>query len=219
MDKEFWLDKWARDEIGFHEPAGNRLLQRWWPDLAVPPGTQVLVPLCGKSVDLRWLQQQGYRVLGIELSEKAVQAFFDEQGLPAQVEPAGAFQRWSADGIEILQGDVFSLTAELLAEVGALYDRAALIALPAELRSKYAELLRRLLSPKVRGLLVTLEYLPDEETGPPYSVSEQEMHRLFDVSFALSVLVREDVLAENPKFLERGRQELYEVAYALLPAA
>lgn len=219
MDKDFWLDKWARDEIGFHEPAGNRLLQRWWPDLAVPPETQVLVPLCGKSVDLRWLQQQGYRVLGIELSEKAVQAFFDEQGLQAQVEPAGAFQRWSADGIEILQGDVFSLTAELLAEVGALYDRAALIALPAELRSKYVELLRRLLSPKVRGLLVTLEYLPDEEAGPPYSVSEQEMHRLFDVSFALSVLVREDVLAENPKFLERGRQELYEVAYALLPAA
>lgn len=219
MDKDFWLEKWARNEIGFHEPEGNRLLQRWWPELAVPQGAQVLVPLCGKSIDMRWLQQQGYRVLGVELSEQAVQAFFAEQGLRAEVVPAGSFQRWSAEGIEILQGDIFDLGPEQLSGVAALYDRAALIALPAPVRSRYADLLRSYLSPKARGLIVTLEYQPDDEAGPPYSVSEQEVRRLFDVSFSLSVLVREDVLADNPKFRERGRSELFETAYALLPPA
>lgn len=219
MDKGFWLEKWSRNEIGFHEPEGNRLLQRWWPELAVPKGAQVLVPLCGKSVDMRWLQQQGYRVLGVELSEQAVRDFFTEQGLQAQVEADGSFQRWSAAGIEILQGDVFDLGVEQLADVAAVYDRAALIALPAAIRPRYADLLRRYLSPRVRGLIVTLEYQPDTEAGPPYSVSELEVQRLFGVSFSLSVLVREDVLADNPKFLERGRRELYETAYALLPAA
>jgi thiopurine S-methyltransferase len=93
MDKNFWLEKWARSEIGFHEPGGNRFLQRWWPELAVPVGTTVLVPLCGKSTDMWWLRQRGYRVLGVELSEQAVQAFFEEHGLAPRTEQEGRFTR------------------------------------------------------------------------------------------------------------------------------
>jgi len=217
MDKNFWLEKWARNEIGFHEPNGNRLLQRWWPELAVPTGAVVLVPLCGKSPDMWWLRQRGYRVLGIELSEQAVQAFFQEYGLEPQTEQMDGFVRWSAEGIDILQGDLFELAAADRPIADALYDRAALIALPARDRPRYANVLRRCLSPKARGLLITLDYQPADEVGPPYSVAEQEVRELFGVLFSVGLLSREDVLAENPKFRERGRQELHEAAFALLP--
>lgn len=217
MDKNFWLEKWARNEIGFHEPSGNRFLQRWWPELAVPADTTVLVPLCGKSADMWWLRQRDYRVLGVELSEQAVRAFFEEHGLEPRIEQEGCFTRWSADGVEILQGDLFGLTTVDLPTIGALYDRAALIALPARDRPRYVDLLRRCLSPKARGLLITLDYLPADELGPPYSVTEQEVRELFGVSFSVGLLTREDVLADNPKFRERGRRELHEAAFALLP--
>src|SRR5699024_2930193 len=105
MNQDFWLQKWERNEIGFHEAEGNRLLPRGWPAAEVPAGAGVLVPLCGKSVDMLWLASRGYRVVGVELSEQAVRAFFAEHGLQPQVAPAGPFQRWRADGIEILQGD------------------------------------------------------------------------------------------------------------------
>ncbi len=217
MDNRFWLDKWERNEIGFHEPQGNRLLQSWWPLLALPAEARVLVPLCGKSVDLRWLRRRGHRVLGIELSERAVQAFFAEQGLRPEVRRQGGFKRWSADGIEILQGDIFDLEPEHLGEIDALYDRAALIALTAPQRQRYVELLQRCLGPGARGTLITLEYQPAESAGPPFSVSEGEVRLLFGRSFSPRTLVREDVLAENPKFRQRGHRSLHEVAYALLP--
>jgi len=107
MQPEFWHKKWESNQIGFHQPEVNPYLQRHWPDLAIPAQARVLVPLCGKSLDLLWLAGRGHRVLGVELSEKAVEDFFREQQLQPQVSEQGDFKVYRADAIELWCGDFF----------------------------------------------------------------------------------------------------------------
>mgnify|MGYP006186955445 CR=1 FL=1 len=141
MHEDFWQERWARNEIGFHLREVNPYLQRHWPDLGLAAGAQVLVPLCGKSLDMAWLAGQGYRVLGVELAESAVIAFFAEQELTPEVDQYGAFRRYRAGAVELLCGDFFALQAADVAACAGLYDRAALIALPQEMRSSYLSVL------------------------------------------------------------------------------
>jgi thiopurine S-methyltransferase len=212
MNSEFWLDKWRKGEIGFHEGRPNASLQRHWSGLGLPAGGRVLVPLCGKSADLAWLAAQGHEVLGVELSEQAVEAFFAESGLKPAIDRLGAFRRYRAAGIEILCGDVFELDEAQVRGVAGFYDRAALIALPAPQRERYVELLARRLPEHVAGLLVTLEHDLDGY-GPPFSVDGEEVRRLYSG-------FRVDCLGEQPgefgKGLQhRGATRLIERAYRL----
>jgi thiopurine S-methyltransferase len=216
MDQDFWQQRWARNEIGFHLSEVNPYLQQFWSVLNVPAGAQVLVPLCGKSLDMLWLAEQGYRVLGVELAEAAVQAFFSEQGLVAEINQVGEFRRYRSGAIEVLCGDFFSLTAADLLECRALYDRAALIALPAPLRERYAAHLAAILPPGCAGLLVVLDYPQEQMPGPPFAVGEAEVQRLLAApQWALQVLEARDVLGENWRFLQRGLSQLSERVYRL----
>lgn len=216
MEAEFWRQKWQRNEIGFHEPAPNRLLTAFWERLGLPPGATVLVPLCGKSLDLLWLHANGWRVIGIELSEQAVEAFFAEHSLSFRRERNDAFCRYRAAGLEILCGDFFQVEPEDVGAVAAFYDRAALIALPSPMRRRYVEHLARL-APAAPGLLVTLDYEPAEETLPPFSVDPRAVQELHAGRFVIEPLAREDVLADNPRLLARGLRSLHEAAYLLRP--
>jgi thiopurine S-methyltransferase len=216
MHEDFWQQRWARNEIGFHLGEVNPYLQRYWPALEVPAEAQVLVPLCGKSLDMLWRAEQGYRVLGVELAEAAVQAFFSEQGLVAEINQVGEFRRYRSGAIEVLCGDFFSLTAADLLECRALYDRAALIALPAPLRERYAAHLAAILPPGCAGLLVVLDYPQEQMPGPPFAVGEAEVQRLLAApQWALQVLEARDVLGENWRFLQRGLSQLSERVYRL----
>ena len=120
MTPEFWHQRWQRGEIGWHSDAVNRHLTEYWPRLGVPAGACVLVPLCGKSLDMLWLAGEGYVVVGVELSEQAVAAFFDENGLNAAVTDLAPhpFRRWSVDEITLLVGDFFDLSTETLRAAG-----------------------------------------------------------------------------------------------------
>lgn len=215
MQHEFWQSRWARNEIGFHQQSVNPGLQRNWPGLGLPEESQVLVPLCGKSLDMLWLAQWGYHVLGVELAERAAVDFFTELGVTPQVTEDGALRRYSFERLEILQGDFFDVTAEQVAGCSALYDRAALIALPPDLRADYAAHLQRILPPRSRGLLVTLEYPQAEMDGPPFTVLATEVHELFAEDWEVTEVERLDVLAESPKFLKRGVGHLDEVVFTL----
>lgn len=215
MESEFWLTKWRNNEIGFHEPMPHRLLITHWDGLGLVEGESVLVPLCGKSLDLMWLRERGLRVTGVELSALAVESFFEEQELAPTRDRWGPFQRYRVDGLEILQGDFFSLRPGMLPGFSACYDRAALIALPQAQRPGYAAHVAALLDARARTLLVTLEYEPPLERGPPFSVSAQEVRELFAEHFEIEALARVDVLAENPRLQARGLGALWECAYAL----
>jgi thiopurine S-methyltransferase len=217
MNPDFWHERWQRNEIGFHQQEINAHLQDFWGQLAVPAGGLVFVPLCGKSRDLLWLRARGYRVLGVELSPIAVRDFFAENALTPQVTRQGTFERYEADGLAILCGDFFGLTPELVQGVAGVYDRASLIALPPELRVRYAEHSASILPAGVCTLLVTMEYPQGEMSGPPFSVGEDEVRSLYAARYAVTHLHTQYILAENPRFRERGLSALQEKVYLLEP--
>jgi len=172
-----WAERWAEGRIGFHEGRPNGWLEQHVGRLG--SARRVLVPLCGKAEDMAFLAARGHQVIGVELVEDAVRAFFAEHGLTPKVEAAGPFQAWEANGVRILVGDFFATTRALLGSVDALYDRAAMIALPPELRARYVAHLRTLLPDGAPGLLVTLEYEQARRDGPPFAVLADEVRRAY----------------------------------------
>jgi len=215
MKKDFWLERWGRGEIGFHQDEVNPYLIQYWPHLHVDRDSMVFVPLCGKSRDMLWLLDQGHRVLGVELSAIAVQSFFKENGYSPQQDSKGKFDCCEANGIRILCGDFFDLGKDDLAEVGAVYDRASLIALPPEMREQYARHLASILPPATQILLVTVDYPQAEMQGPPFSVTSEEVTALYRDYAEVRLLAQLDVLARNPRFQERGLTRLQECIFLL----
>ncbi|MEX6503270.1 thiopurine S-methyltransferase [Pseudomonas zhanjiangensis] len=215
MHEEFWLERWARDQIGFHLGEVNPYLQRHWSALDLPQGGRVLVPLCGKSLDLVWLAAQGHRVLGVELAQKAIEDFLAEQGLQAEVIERGAFKVYRAGALELWCGDFFALTAADVADCVGLYDRAALIALPEAMRERYAAHLQAILPTGCTGLLITLDYQQSQMNGPPFSVGDAEVRERFGEGWQIEELERLDVLAGNWKFIKHELRALDEAVYRL----
>jgi thiopurine S-methyltransferase len=215
MDPDYWLARWNEGRTGFNQPGGNPLLQRHWPALGVPAGSRVFVPLAGKSPDLLWLAARGHRVLGVELSPLAIEQFFAENRIEPTVTRSRYGTHHRAGGIEMICGDVFDLDRDVLADCAAFYDRAALIALPAPIRQRYADTVYTALPPGCRGLLVSLEYPPTELDGPPFAVDEAQVRGLYRRGWTVEVLEREDVLASQPAFQAQGLTEMRNVAYAL----
>ncbi|HET7931709.1 MAG TPA: thiopurine S-methyltransferase [Rhodanobacteraceae bacterium] len=220
MDAEFWLQRWREGRTGWHRDAVMPLLERYWPASGVAPGARVLVPLCGKSLDMLWLSQQGHDVLGVELSPVAVEAFLRENQLTA-----GSAAR--ADGthfkvtnppggsIEIINGDLFDVAPETIASCHAFYDRAAMIALPAPVRARMASEVYARLPADSRGLLIVLDYPQHEMEGPPFSVDADEVQSLLAAQWQVTQLERRDIFGEDPSFAERGATAMHTSVYAL----
>lgn len=218
MEPSFWHERWAQQQIAFHLDRPNPFLIKHAGVLGAPG--RVLVPLCGKAHDLAWLAAQGHEVIGVELSELAVRAFFEEQKLVATESGLGPYKRFASGAVEILCGDFFALDGSHLSgdrrgPITAIYDRAALIALPAPMRARYAKLLTSLMPRETAMLLITLEHAGSAGSGPPFSVASAEVHALYDAELAVTELERTDVLENEPRFKSRGIAALYEVGYAL----
>jgi thiopurine S-methyltransferase len=215
MKKYFWLERWEREEIGFHQNEVNPYLCEYWQELHLAHDSVVFVPLCGKSRDMLWLREQGHQVLGVELSNIAVQAFFKENGYTPHHVTRGKFEHCEADGIRILCGDFFDFSKDDLAKVSAVYDRASLIALPPEMRERYVRHLASILPPATQILLITVDYPQSEMPGPPFSVSPGEVEALYREHAEVRLLAQMDVLAQNPRFQQRGLSRLQENIFLL----
>ncbi len=179
MREKFWLDLWQKNEIGFHQPAHNELLLQFWSELALPPGAEVFVPMCGKSLDMRWFEGQGYPVVGVELARLAVAGFFAEGNETPEVDAVERFERSTGRAATIYQGDFFDLTAPLLSNVQGLFDRGALVALPPDMRFRYVDHLLRIIPDGTRMLLIAFEYDQDLVSGPPHAVDPDEVESLY----------------------------------------
>lgn len=215
MKKEYWLNRWEREDIGFHQNEINPYLREYWQRLHLAPDSEVFVPLCGKSRDMLWLREQGHTVLGVELSSLAAQAFFTESSRTPHCITSDKFTHLEADEIRILCGDFFNLCKNDVAKVNAVYDRASLIALPPEMRKRYAHHLLNILPPATQTLLITLDYPHSEMSGPPFPVSMDEVAALYQPHAEIKLLVQYDVLAQNPRFQERGLSRLQENIFLL----
>lgn len=174
MDPQFWISRWQEGKIGFHEGRPNHFLETY---LDRVPGRRVLVPMCGKSVDLAFLTTRNREVLGIELAEDAVRAFFAEHELTPTITHRDGLAFYTAGLVTVIAGDLFAVTPAHVGAIDAFYDRAALIALPAEMRRRYVAHLRTLVPAATRGLLITLEYAQDQMDGPPFAVLEPEVRQ------------------------------------------
>ncbi|GAA5235455.1 thiopurine S-methyltransferase [Verticiella sediminum] len=215
MEPEFWLSRWREGRTHFHQNRITPPLQKFWPGLGLAPEARVLVPLAGKSLDMLWLAEQGHEVVGVELSELAVGQFFAENGLTPERRRSALGEHWRSGRIELIQGDIFALDADFLAGFDAVYDRAALIALPPDMRRHYVEHVYAGLRSGCRGLLVTLDYPQDEMDGPPFSVPDADVQALYAPHTEASLLDRRDSLAKEPKFLAAGASRLDTLTYRL----
>ena len=183
--------------------------------MAIEAGSRVLVPLCGKSRDLAWLAGQGLQVLGVELSQRAVEDFFSEQGIEAERLEHGAFVRYRAGDVELWCGDFFQLSADDVADCAGLYDRAALIALPPEMRERYVAHLSTILPRGCAGVLVTMDYDQSQLDGPPFAVLDEEVQQLFGPRWQVREEAAQDILGQSWKFLQAGVGRLLERVYTL----
>ncbi|SLN33557.1 Thiopurine S-methyltransferase [Roseovarius gaetbuli] len=192
MEADFWHERWENAQIGFHEGEVNRMLAAHLDALSVAPGSRVFLPLCGKTRDIAWLLAKGYRVVGAELSEIAVQQLFDELPLVPKVMQTGPLKRYAAEGIDILVGDIFDLTAEVLGPVDAAFDRAALVALPEEMRGRYTSHIATV-TQRAPQLLVTFEYDQSVMNGPPFSLSQSEVEDRYGAHYDITLLADAEV--------------------------
>lgn len=215
MEKTFWTERWKRRDIGFHQPHVHDQLKQFWPTLGLSVGSTVFVPLAGKSCDMVWLATQGHRVVGVELSDVAVKEFFKDGGQTPKITSDGPFDHFSAGPFNLYRGDFFEMSAEMVGDVVAVYDRAALIALPADLRERYAKKLASIIPTTAIIFLVALDYPEHELSGPPFSVTREEVQRLYGDAFDIQVLEARDGLEASGNLRHRGVTQLQETAYVL----
>jgi len=192
MKTDFWLQRWERGEISFHEGEVNHFLVEHFTKLSLAKGSRVFLPLCGKTRDCAWLLAHGYRIAGAELSEIAISELFEELGLQPQIAKAGELVHYSADDIDILVGDIFNVSAAYLGPVSAIYDRAALVALPASMRAQYASHLMNI-TDSAPQLLITYEYNQLMMDGPPFSVGKEEVRQHYGANYQLQCLASRNI--------------------------
>lgn len=226
MDLSFWNDRWEKDETGFHQAALNPYLAHFYgekgPAIENRSALKIFVPLCGKSMDMQWLAENGYAVLGVECSPVAVKEFVKNHGVSIEESENGRHIKYTinsevadSSSIDLIQGDFFGMNSEDTNDITDVFDRASLIALPEAMRKNYAEKMVELLNPGVRMLLITMTYPQHEMDGPPFSVSEEEVHDLYDNNFNIDKLLMKNILSDEKRFQERGLTSLIETAYKL----
>ena len=214
MNKEYWHRKWQDKDIGFNQLQPNKLMQRYFSSLKLTPGCRVFVPLCGQSIDMLWLAGHGYQVVGVELSQVACSAFFKENRISVKITETNDFILYSGDEITIFSGDFFKLNRAVLDKIDAVYDRAALVALPADTRKSYSKHLIELMDPATAMFLITTTYNQNEMQGPPFSVDENVVAALYSSHFDINQLYSKQF--EVPTHLQtKGLLQATEQAYLL----
>jgi thiopurine S-methyltransferase len=187
MEASFWHERWENNQIGFHGSTAHPLLVKHFSALELAEGSRVFLPLCGKTRDIAWLLSQGYAVAGAELSEIAITQLFEELQLSPHITDLGKLKHYQAADIDIFVGDIFDLRAEALGLVHAIYDRAALVALPETLRYHYTQHLREI-TQCAPQLLICFEYDQQKMEGPPFSIADSEVQRHYHESYRLKRL-------------------------------
>ena len=195
MEHSYWFEKWEKNDIGFHQEIYNRLLLKYWPSLGLE-GSVVFVPFCGKSKDMLWLNKQGHKILGNEISKIAVKSFFQENNLEVETDFDNFFLISKNKDFQVMAGNYFALTSTYTKQVKAVYDRASLVALPPNLREQYVNQMKKLLVKDCVILLISLEYKKDLIEPPPFNVQDKEIYELYG---SWSKVIKLETLPANIK--------------------
>ena len=207
---EYWHNRWDKEQTGWHRAIYNDLLLKHWPSINAPSGGQVIVPLCGKSLDMLWLAEQGYNVVGLEMVEQAVQAFFEENKLETVSNEIGKHIKYSSPQFTIFQGDLFDLEAGVV-QADAWYDRAAMVALPNSLREDYVKQICQQTKPGASGLLITFAYPQEQMDGPPFALHDEDVVRFFADGFEVECLEKIDLEDEKDRGLSNVTSTVFKI--------
>lgn len=218
MEISYWQSRWRNDKTGWHMDKVYPLLKKYWPELNIKPNAAVLVPLCGKTLDIDWLAEKGHRVVGVDVSEKAIQTIINRNNLDVPRSTKGSFSVYRTQNIKLWCGDFMKLRKSWIPAIDIVYDKAALIALPPDQRTAYTQHIQALAQPHTQMLLNCFEYDQQEMSGPPFSVDEDELRRLYGSQFTITLLYSRSILDEMVRFQQRGlRSYLNENFYLLQP--
>jgi len=216
MEHSFWLKRWQDADTGFHRANVHPMLEAHWAEMKHAKGSLVFVPLCGRSSDMVWLAEQGHNVVGAELSSLAIDSFFDGLNLTPTVQDNTGLTLKTAGPFKLWEGDVLELTRSDVGAIAAVYDRAALVALPPDIQTSYAKLLTQLMPAGSQIFLISLCYDQKEMNGPPFSISEEKIERLFAKHFEITCrTTNSDALDDSQNLKQRGLTTLTESLYIL----
>jgi len=215
MELSYWHSRWINNRIGFHSAEVNPQLVRYSAQAGATPRSNVLVPLCGKSVDMKWLADRGCHVTGVEASELPCRSFFDEQGLEYTTSREGAFTVYRSGSIAIWQGDFFKFPAAGNGTFDMVFDRAALVALPAGKRAAYVQKTADLCKPGAQILLISYDYPPHDMPGPPFPVPESEIRSLYNGKMIPHLIEKEPVDPLPARFVSRGLTSLHQLTFII----
>ena len=210
-----WISRWESNKIGWHAEQVNRHLNKYLDRFELSFGESVFVPLCGKTNDMQFLLEKSIKVIGVEMSNIAIEQFFSENNLDYSVSKIGQFVVYEGNGIILYCGDFFDLDSRYLENVKAIYDRASLIALDEGLRQKYAKHLSDIIEFDARILLLTLNYPQHQRSGPPFAVSKEEVKQLFNGSFDIQELYCIEDIENEPMFQNLGVDFVEKAVYLL----
>ncbi|MEH6449726.1 MAG: thiopurine S-methyltransferase [Oleispira sp.] len=218
MEHTFWRNKWDINQIGFHlnyvHPLLKRNLELFKVNGQLKDQQTIFVPLCGKTLDINYLLSQDYSVVAVELSEIAVQAIFEVLNIKPAVSEWQGGKLYQAKNLQVFAGDFFALTQADLGDVALVYDRAALIALPQEMRLDYASHLAKI-TQYASQLLITLDYDQTIASGPPFAVSSKEVEALYGGTYPIQLIEEADIIEEEPRFKAKGLTSFQQRAYKL----
>ena len=201
-DNQFWLDKWKHKSIGFNESEPHTLLTQFWDHLKIPNTSKVLVPLCGKSIDMMWLKKLGHNVTGIELSATAISSFFDENQIDMEIECRDRNSCYIGKNLTIWEADIFNLPNIELESYAAIYDRAALVAINPLHRQRYVNVLAEKMSSGCCMFLIGLEYDESLLPGPPFSLAKSDVELLYGENWDIKEVERQAATVKNEPGLE-----------------
>ncbi len=210
-----WHSHWTNARPGFHEGRVNPYLQQFFPRFDLQQGGGIFLPLCGKAVDMLWLSEQGFNVIGVELSKVAVESFFEESGLEYECRKTPEFTVYSTAGITIYQGDFMSLESTQLASCKLVYDRASIVAIESFNRAAYKAKMLELIPLATPMLVVVLDYDQSRMSGPPFSVPVQEVIELYQPEYEVELLQSSELIEVQPHWKGRGLDSLIESALSL----
>lgn len=196
MELSYWESRWNKDKTGFHMNEGYPALKEYWPSLDLPSNPRVLVPLCGKSEDMIFLEQKGCNIVGVEISEKAILSFFSEHRRPFETRNYSGFKIYSSGSVELWQGDFLKYPTQN-SGFHLIYDKAALTALPPEKQKPYVDKLYSLSGPDTAILLHHFVYPQHEMPGPPFSITSRKINDHFSGKFTIRLLEEDQISSDQ----------------------
>lgn len=197
MEADFWHQCWDKNDIGFHEQKANPMLVKYLDSLALQTGDRIFLPLCGKTPAIQWLLNTDFKIVGVELSPLAVEQLFSDLKIEPTITDCGPFKRYQANNIDIYLGDLFNLSQDQLGPVQAIFDRAALVALPPQMREQYTAHLK-IISCVAPQLLLSFDYDQSLRSGPPFSVPESDIQQYYNITYHIKLLERKTITSVDP---------------------